>query len=88
MKRTTIMAPDALLDTLRSIADERQVPMATVIREALEEKAASYRQQPTSNGEPSTSRRRLPRSLGMGDSGRSDISERIGEERFEPRSWR
>ena len=88
MKRTTIMAPDALLDRLRAIAAERQVPMAAVIREALEEKAASCGQQAASHGESSTSPRRLPRSLGMGDSGRSDISRRIGEERFEPRPWR
>lgn len=70
----TIMATDALLDRLRAIAAERHVSLEIIIREALEEKAASYR--------------RLPRSLGMGNSGHSDISRRIGEERFEPRPWR
>lgn len=88
MKRTTIVAPDELLERLRAIAAERQVPLEIVIREALEEKAASQGAQPASNGEQSTSPRRLPRSLGMGASGHSDTSRRIGEERPEPRSWR
>jgi hypothetical protein len=88
MRRTTITAPDALLNRLRAIADQRQVSLGTVIREALEEKAASYVEQPAANGEPSTAPRRLPRSLGMGASGHSDTSRRIGEERPEPRSWR
>lgn len=88
MKRTTIMAPDALLETLRAIAEERQVSLDVVIREALEEKAVSSGHQPAPNGEPSAAPRRLPRSLGMGASGHSDTSRRIGEERPEPRSWR
>ncbi len=56
------------------MAAERETSLASVIREALEEKAKSYRPK--------------PRSLGMGASGRSDISKRIGEEGFVPRSWR
>ena len=74
MRRTTIVAPDALLDKLRIIAAERHTSMAEVIREALEEKAASYRP--------------LPRSLGMGASGHTDTARRTAEERPEPRSWR
>jgi hypothetical protein len=74
MRRTTIVAPDELLDKLRAMAAERRVSMATVIREALEEKAATYRPR--------------PRSLGSGDSGRTDISRRTAEESIEPRPWR
>jgi hypothetical protein len=48
--------------------------MATIIREALEEKAQEYLPK--------------PRSFGIGDSGRSDISRRIGEEPIEPPPWR
>jgi hypothetical protein len=48
--------------------------MAAIIREALEEKAQEYRPK--------------PRSLGMGASGRSDISRRSGEEPIEPRPFR
>jgi hypothetical protein len=48
--------------------------MATVIREAIDEKVA--RSSP------------LPRSIGMGASGRADTARRTGEERPETRSWR
>jgi len=74
MQRTTIVAPDDLLDRLRAIAAERHVSMATVIREALEEKARTHRPR--------------PRSLGIGDSGQTDISRRIGEEGMGPAPWR
>ncbi len=74
MKRTTIMAPDALLDRLLAIAAERQVPLAAVIREALEEKVENHRPK--------------PRSLGIGASGRADTARRAGDERPVPRSWR
>jgi len=74
MKRTTIVAPEEVLQRLRVVAAERGTSLASVIREALEEKAQNHRPR--------------PRSLGIGDSGRTDISERIGEESFEPRTWR
>ena len=74
MQRTTIMVPEELLERLRRLAAERKTSMASVIREALEEKAKSYRPK--------------PRSLGMGDSGQTDISRRSADERPEPRSWR
>jgi hypothetical protein len=74
MQRTTIVAPEELLQRLRQVAAERGTSMASLIREALEEKVHSYRP--------------LPRSLGSGDSGRTDISRRTGEERPEPRAWR
>jgi predicted transcriptional regulator len=74
MRRTTIVAPEELLDRLRRIAAERGASMAAVIREALEEKAATQRPK--------------PRSIGIGASGTSDTSHRAGEERPVPRSWR
>jgi hypothetical protein len=74
VQRTTIVAPEELLDRLRRVAAERGTSMAAIIREALEEKVARHRPR--------------PRSLGIGDSGRSDISRRIGEEGFVPEPWR
>ncbi len=77
MKRTTIMAPDDVLQQLRRIAVERRVSLATVIREALQKEAESNRP--------------LPRSLGIGDSGYTDTSERASnprDELFDPPSWR
>ncbi len=74
MRRTTIVAPDDLIDRLRREAAERGVSLATVIREALEAKARSWRPK--------------PRSLGIGDSGRTDVARRIGEEPIMPEPWR
>jgi predicted transcriptional regulator len=74
MRRTTIVAPEDLLRRLRAIAAERGTSVATVIREALEEKAKSHRPR--------------PRSLGIGDSGRTDIARRTGEEPAIPEPWR
>jgi predicted transcriptional regulator len=74
MRRTTIVAPDDLLDRLRLLAFERHVSLATLIREALEEKVAQERPR--------------PRSLGIGISGFTDTSQRAGEEPAVPRSWR
>jgi metal-responsive CopG/Arc/MetJ family transcriptional regulator len=74
MERTTISLPENLLKRLRMLAAERGISMAAVIREALEEKSASYRPK--------------PRSIGLGDSGYTDTSRRAGEERAVPRPWR
>jgi hypothetical protein len=74
MKRTTIDAPDELLDQLRRVADERGISVDALILEALEEKAG--RSGP------------LPRSLGIGASKHTDIARRAGDERPIPRSWR
>jgi hypothetical protein len=74
MRRTTIVASEELLDRLRCIAAERKTSMATIIREALEEKTRNHRPKPMS--------------IGIGSSGRSDISRRIGEEPMIPESWR
>ena len=74
MQRTTIVAPEELLQRLRRIAAERSISMAMVIREALEEKVRSHRPR--------------PRSLGIGTSGQTDTARRAGEERAVPRPWR
>jgi hypothetical protein len=74
MVRTTIMASEELLARLRCMAAERGVSMATLIREALEEKARSYRPR--------------PRSLGIGASGYTDTARRTAEERPAARPWR
>ena len=68
------MLPDEVRDRLRRIAAERDVSMATVIREAIDEKVARVRA--------------WPRSLGVGASGATDTARRAGEERPEPREWR
>jgi metal-responsive CopG/Arc/MetJ family transcriptional regulator len=74
MERTTISIPDELLQRLRVMAAERRTSIAALVREALEEKARSYRPR--------------PRSLGIGASGHTDTSRRTSEERAEPRPWR
>jgi len=74
MRRTSIVAPDDLLERLRLLAADRRVSMATVIREALEEKAKEYRPK--------------PRSLGVGASGFTDTAQRSGDEWVPPVSWR
>ena len=75
VRRTTIVAPEELLDRLQTIAHERGVSMACLIREAMEEKARSHWPK--------------PKSIGIGDSGRTDVSQLASDWRqFEPRSWR
>jgi hypothetical protein len=74
MERTTLMLPDETRDRLRRIAADRGVSMATVIREAIDEKVARTRP--------------LPRSLGIGSSGHRDTARTSGDKRPEPRPWR
>ena len=74
MERTTISIPDELLQRLRVMAAERRTSIAALVREALEEKARSYRPR--------------PRSWGIGASGYTDTASKAGEMRPEPRSWR
>jgi hypothetical protein len=47
MSRTTIMAPDELLDELRKIAKEEGVSLGEVIREGLEWRAKLRRRPPS-----------------------------------------
>jgi len=74
MDRTTLTIPPELRSRLRRLAADRGVSMATIVREAIDEKLASARP--------------IPRSLGMGASGRRDIARGSADERPEPRSWR
>jgi len=74
MRRTTIAVPDELIERLRREAAERGVSLAALIREALEEKAQAYRPK--------------PHSLGIGDSGRTDIARRTADEPSVPPPWR
>jgi hypothetical protein len=69
-----IAAPRDVLEKIRREATDRGVSLATVIREALEQKAASYHAK--------------PRSLAIADSGRSDLALRTGEEPPVPEPWR
>jgi hypothetical protein len=43
MRRTTVVADEDTLATLRAEADRRRTSLATILREAAEEKAASLR---------------------------------------------
>jgi len=74
MPRTTMTIPDGILDRLRKMAALRHTSIATLVREALEEKVTGYRPR--------------PRSLGIGASGRGDTARRTAAERPEPRDWR
>ena len=74
MQRTTLMLPNDVRDRLRHIAAERGVSMATIIREAIDEKVDRLAPK--------------PRSLGVGASGMSDTARRSADERPEPRAWR
>jgi hypothetical protein len=78
MDRTTISLPPDLHKRLRLLAAERGVSMASLIREAIEEKTA-----PAGNGKLRV-RPRLP----LFDSGRSDLSMRASEGTPEPQPWR
>ena len=74
MERTTISLPPQLLQRLRVIAAERRVSMASIIREAVEEKADKHRP--------------MPRSIGIFDSGRTDIAKSSADLKLEPPEWR
>jgi hypothetical protein len=74
MDRTTMTIPGDVRARLRRLAAERGVSMATIVREAIDEKLASSRPR--------------PRSLGVGSSGVRDIARSSADVRPEPRSWR
>ena len=59
---------------LRRIAAERGISMAALIREAIDEVVERHAP--------------MPRSLGIGASGKRDTARIAGESRPEPRSWR
>jgi len=68
MGRITFTLPEETRDRLRTIAWERGVSMATIIRVAIEEKVASVGPR--------------PRSIGVGASGAPDTARRAGDERM------
>ena len=74
MQRITISISEELLHRLRMLAAERGTSMATLAREALEEKIKDYRPR--------------PRSWGIGASGYADTASEAGDLRPAPRSWR
>lgn len=74
MNRTTFTIDDDTRRHLRRIAAERGVSMATIIREAIDEKVERLAPK--------------PHSLGVGASGTTDTARRTGDERPEPRPWR
>lgn len=43
LRRTTVSAPQAVIRTLEAEAERRSVPLATLLREAVEEKATALR---------------------------------------------
>ncbi len=73
MQKTTIVIPEYLHERLKEAAAARHESMGAVIRRAIEKEVSEVRPK--------------PKSLGMGASGRTDISRRIGEEGFEPEPW-
>lgn len=74
MNRTTLTLDDDVRRRLRRLAADRGVSMATLIREAIDEKVERLAPK--------------PRSLGIGASGKSDTARRSADERPEPRAWR
>jgi hypothetical protein len=74
MNRTTLTLDEAVRRRLRRLAAERGVSMATLIREAIDEKVEQLAPR--------------PRSLGVGASGTTDTARRTADDRPEPRAWR
>jgi hypothetical protein len=74
VQRTTIMAEPQTVERLKALARERGVSFAEIAREALEEKARSYRPR--------------PKSAGAGRSAPSQTARRTASHRQPPRSWR
>ena len=72
MTRTTFTIDDDTRRRLRRASAERGVSMATIIREAIEEKVERLAPK--------------PRSLGIGASDTTDTARRTGNERPEPRA--
>jgi predicted transcriptional regulator len=74
MNRTTLTLDEAVRRRLRRLAADRGVSMATLIREAIDEKVDRLAPK--------------PRSLGIGASDTTDTARRSADERPEPRAWR
>ena len=74
MDRTTIMLDVETRTRLRTIAAERGVSMAALIREAIDDTIERHAS--------------VPKSLGVGASGTTDTARLAGEQRPESRTWR
>ncbi|MDD1763076.1 MAG: ribbon-helix-helix protein, CopG family [Methanothrix sp.] len=72
--KTTVVLPEDLHERVKRAAAARRESMGAVIRRAIEKEVSDIRPRLTC--------------IGIGDSGRTDISARIGEEGFEPEPWR
>jgi hypothetical protein len=68
MKRTTIFGDETVLENLRKLAHQKNTSLSAVIRTALQEYASKHHGAVT-----------VPSFLGIGRSGRKDISERAEE---------
>lgn len=68
MKRTTLFAEEELLVELKQLAKAQKRPVAEIVREALRQYLSAHRRAP----------RRLS-FLGIGASGRTDLSEKAEE---------
>jgi hypothetical protein len=74
MTRTIVTISKKTLKRLKNQAMERNISFAALVRETLDEKAGDYPP--------------FPRSIGIFDSGRTDLARLAGDVRPEPRSWR
>ncbi|MFN8525582.1 MAG: CopG family transcriptional regulator [Chloroflexota bacterium] len=88
MKRTSVSAPEDLLERLRSLATRRGVSLAEVIREAMEAKVVGDGEETSKGGAQAPEARLKPRSIGMFRSGHTDTARLAGEHSIEPPPWR
>jgi hypothetical protein len=80
MQQLTLTLPDDLHERVRALAEARGVTVEQIVREAVEQTAAEHLPEPESWPRP--------KSIGAGDSGRTDVSRLASEGRVPPRSWR
>ncbi len=74
MTRTVVTISKKTLKRLKHQAAERNISFAALVRKTLDDKAEE--------SPP------FPKSIGIFDSGRTDLARLAGEVRPEPRSWR
>jgi metal-responsive CopG/Arc/MetJ family transcriptional regulator len=74
MKRIPLSLPDALARRLTLVAEDRDVSVAALIREMIEERASELRPK--------------PRSLGIGESKYTDTARTLATDLLPPRTWR
>lgn len=74
MERTTLTIPPDLRERLRRAAADRGVSMATIVREAIDEKLETVRPK--------------PRSIGIGASGKRDTARLSADLELDLDAWR